>query len=95
MASYTTSSAEGTEIRSLEKVLATALNKQLQSICAANGLKTGGVKAELQNRIKIGTDTAALSTSFPYYLSYSSLLPSSCRENLARLVVVIRIDTCA
>ncbi|KAF2965783.1 hypothetical protein GQX73_g7785 [Xylaria multiplex] len=40
------------EIRQLERTLSTLLNKQLQLICQQNQLKTGGVKAELQNRIK-------------------------------------------
>ncbi|KAI5868039.1 PINIT domain-containing protein [Durotheca rogersii] len=40
------------DIRSLERILSTLLNKQLQQICAAHLLKTSGVKADLQNRIK-------------------------------------------
>ncbi|RYP07267.1 hypothetical protein DL765_009219 [Monosporascus sp. GIB2] len=44
--------ASNNEIRSLERTLATLLNKQLQQICATNGLRTSGVKLELQNRIK-------------------------------------------
>ncbi|RYP62632.1 hypothetical protein DL769_007238 [Monosporascus sp. CRB-8-3] len=44
--------ASNNEIRSLERILATLLNKQLQQICATNGLRTSGVKLELQNRIK-------------------------------------------
>ncbi|KAL7626259.1 E3 SUMO-protein ligase pli1 [Parahypoxylon ruwenzoriense] len=44
--------ASNADIRSLERVLSTLLNKQLQQICSAHGLKTSGVKADLQNRIK-------------------------------------------
>ncbi|KAI0195390.1 PINIT domain-containing protein [Xylaria flabelliformis] len=40
------------EIRQLERTLTTMLNKQLQQICSLSDLKTSGVKAELQNRIK-------------------------------------------
>ncbi|KAH7041131.1 PINIT domain-containing protein [Microdochium trichocladiopsis] len=40
------------DIRMLERSLNTLLNKQLQQICATNGLATSGVKASLQNRIK-------------------------------------------
>ncbi|KAI1777860.1 zf-MIZ-domain-containing protein [Hypoxylon cercidicola] len=40
------------EIRALERIVHTLLNKQLQHICASHGLKTGGVKATLQERIK-------------------------------------------
>lgn len=46
--------ASNNEIRALERILSTLLNKQLQNICATNGLRTSGVKAELQNRIKDG-----------------------------------------
>ena len=46
--------SSNSEIRALERTLSTLLNKQLQHICATNGLRTGGVKAELQNRIKTG-----------------------------------------
>lgn len=44
-----------TDIRQLERSLGTLLNKQLQQICATNGLATSGVKATLQSRIKTGT----------------------------------------
>ncbi|KAI0406604.1 PINIT domain-containing protein [Xylaria palmicola] len=40
------------EIRQLERTLSTLLNKQLQQICSAHQLRTSGVKAELQGRIK-------------------------------------------
>lgn len=40
------------DTRQLERIISTLLNKQLQQICAAHGLKTSGVKADLQNRIK-------------------------------------------
>ncbi|KAI2642555.1 hypothetical protein GGS21DRAFT_177964 [Xylaria nigripes] len=40
------------EIRQLERSLSTFLNRQLQHICVSHGLKTGGVKAELQSRIR-------------------------------------------
>ncbi|KAH8673691.1 PINIT domain-containing protein [Xylariales sp. PMI_506] len=39
------------EIHSLESILGALLNKQLQNICQLNGLKTSGIKAELQKRI--------------------------------------------
>lgn len=42
------------EIRALERDLAHLLNKHLQTICQSNGLRSSGVKAELQNRIKNG-----------------------------------------
>ncbi|KAI0417303.1 PINIT domain-containing protein [Xylaria grammica] len=44
--------SSNSEIRQLERMLSTLLNKQLQQICQQNQLRTGGVKAELQNRIK-------------------------------------------
>ncbi|KAI1368510.1 hypothetical protein F5Y08DRAFT_296007 [Xylaria arbuscula] len=44
--------SSNSEIRQLERTLSTLLNKQLQSICQQNSLKTSGVKAELQQRIK-------------------------------------------
>ncbi|KAI1331282.1 hypothetical protein F5Y16DRAFT_298428 [Xylariaceae sp. FL0255] len=44
--------ASNHEIRQLDHPLSQLLNRQLQHICAAHGLKTGGVKAELQGRIK-------------------------------------------
>ncbi|KAI1159055.1 hypothetical protein F5B18DRAFT_638315 [Nemania serpens] len=40
------------EIRQLERSLQNLLNKQLQQICVTYKLRTSGVKAELQNRIK-------------------------------------------
>ncbi|KAI1752265.1 hypothetical protein F4782DRAFT_148053 [Xylaria castorea] len=40
------------DIRQLERTLSTMLNKQLQQICSLSDLKTSGVKAELQSRIK-------------------------------------------
>ncbi|KAI0453243.1 hypothetical protein F5B21DRAFT_289278 [Xylaria acuta] len=40
------------EIRQLERTLSTMLNKHLQQICSLSDLKTSGVKAELQSRIK-------------------------------------------
>ncbi|KAI0554229.1 hypothetical protein F4679DRAFT_570615 [Xylaria curta] len=40
------------EIRQLERSLTAMLNKQLQHICLIGDLKTSGVKAELQSRIK-------------------------------------------
>ncbi|KAI1131574.1 hypothetical protein F5Y10DRAFT_52365 [Nemania abortiva] len=40
------------EIRQLERTLSTLLNKQLQQICVAHKMKSSGVKAELQGRIK-------------------------------------------
>ncbi|KAI0879555.1 hypothetical protein GGS24DRAFT_2207 [Hypoxylon argillaceum] len=47
MASYGNS-----DIRQLERTLQTLLNKQLQQICVTHKMKSSGVKAELQNRIK-------------------------------------------
>ncbi|KAI0013693.1 PINIT domain-containing protein [Xylariaceae sp. FL0662B] len=44
--------SSSSDIRQLERILNTLLNKQLQTICATHGLRTSGVKAELQNRIK-------------------------------------------
>ncbi|KAI1634156.1 PINIT domain-containing protein [Biscogniauxia mediterranea] len=41
-----------TELRQLERTINGLLNKHLQNICATHGLRTSGVKAELQNRIK-------------------------------------------
>ena len=46
--------ASNPEIRGLERELGQFLNKQLQQICGTIGLRTSGVKAELQNRIKNG-----------------------------------------
>ncbi|KAI0440468.1 hypothetical protein F4803DRAFT_553039 [Xylaria telfairii] len=46
------SAASNSEIRQLERTLQTMLNKNLQQICSLNDLKTSGVKAELQSRIK-------------------------------------------
>ncbi|KAI0603404.1 PINIT domain-containing protein [Biscogniauxia sp. FL1348] len=40
------------ELRQLERTINGLLNKHLQNICATHGLRTSGVKAELQNRIK-------------------------------------------
>lgn len=62
-----------TEIRALERILATLLNKQLQNICATNGLRTGGVKAELQTRIK---DGMSLPHPFRYIFPYFSIIPA-------------------
>ncbi|KAI2469202.1 PINIT domain-containing protein [Annulohypoxylon bovei var. microspora] len=45
-------SSNNPEIRSLERVISNMLNKKLQQICSTHGLKTSGVKADLQNRIK-------------------------------------------
>ncbi|KAI1417833.1 zf-MIZ-domain-containing protein [Hypoxylon sp. FL1857] len=45
-------SSTNSDIRSLERIISTLLNKQLQQICSSHGLKTSGVKADLQNRIK-------------------------------------------
>ncbi|KAI1085728.1 PINIT domain-containing protein [Whalleya microplaca] len=45
-------SSNNPDIRALERTLGMLLNKQLQNICALHGLRTSGVKAELQNRIK-------------------------------------------
>ncbi|KAI0481666.1 PINIT domain-containing protein [Xylaria cf. heliscus] len=45
-------SSSNSEIRQLERTLSTMLNKNLQQICSLSDLKTSGVKAELQNRIK-------------------------------------------
>ncbi|KAI1766403.1 PINIT domain-containing protein [Hypoxylon sp. FL1150] len=44
--------SSNSDIRALERILQTLLNKQLQQICSSHGLKTGGVKATLQDRIK-------------------------------------------
>ncbi|TGJ86106.1 hypothetical protein E0Z10_g2651 [Xylaria hypoxylon] len=44
--------SSNSEIRQLERTLSTLLNKQLQLICQQNQLRTSGVKAELQGRIK-------------------------------------------
>jgi hypothetical protein len=46
--------SSNSEIRPLVNALHTLLNKQLQQICATHGLKTSGVKAELQGRIRSG-----------------------------------------
>ncbi|KAI0914389.1 hypothetical protein F4824DRAFT_64563 [Ustulina deusta] len=46
------SNSSNSEIRQLERTLSSLLNKQLQLICQQNHLRTSGVKAELQNRIK-------------------------------------------
>ncbi|KAI1378274.1 zf-MIZ-domain-containing protein [Hypoxylon crocopeplum] len=46
------STSSNSDIRSLERIISTLLNKQLQTICSTHGLKTSGVKADLQNRIK-------------------------------------------
>ncbi|KAJ2980911.1 hypothetical protein NUW58_g6823 [Xylaria curta] len=40
------------DIRQLERLLSTLLNRQLQRICTEHCMKSSGVKAELQNRIK-------------------------------------------
>ncbi|KAK6950098.1 hypothetical protein Daesc_008424 [Daldinia eschscholtzii] len=45
-------SSNNPDIRSLERIISTLLNKQLQLICSSHGLRTSGVKADLQNRIK-------------------------------------------
>ncbi|KAI1105881.1 zf-MIZ-domain-containing protein [Jackrogersella minutella] len=45
-------SSSNPDIRSLERIISSMLNKQLQQICSSHGLKTSGVKADLQNRIK-------------------------------------------
>ncbi|KAI0480362.1 hypothetical protein GGR56DRAFT_625840 [Xylariaceae sp. FL0804] len=45
--------SSSSDIRELERTLANFLNKQLQTICSTNGLRTSGVKAELQNRIRV------------------------------------------
>ncbi|KAI1807931.1 zf-MIZ-domain-containing protein [Daldinia bambusicola] len=45
-------SSSNPDTRSLERIISTLLNKQLQHICSSHGLKTSGVKADLQNRIK-------------------------------------------
>ncbi|KAK8049255.1 PINIT domain-containing protein [Apiospora phragmitis] len=45
------SSTSAREIQSLSVQLGHMLNKQLQSICQINGLKTSGIKADLQKRI--------------------------------------------
>ncbi|ORY69539.1 PINIT domain-containing protein [Pseudomassariella vexata] len=50
MASTSNSISSG-EIAHLQTQLGTFLNKQLQSICAINGLKQSGIKADLQRRI--------------------------------------------
>ncbi|KAI0195021.1 hypothetical protein F4808DRAFT_331101 [Astrocystis sublimbata] len=55
------------EIRQLERTLSTMLNKNLQQICAYNDLRTSGVKAELQNRIK------DCKSSIPYLLPPSTI----------------------
>ncbi|KAI1117125.1 hypothetical protein F5Y14DRAFT_404939 [Nemania sp. NC0429] len=44
--------SSNSEIRQLERSLQNLLNKQLQQICVTYKLRTSGVKAELQNRIK-------------------------------------------
>ncbi|KAH8158544.1 hypothetical protein CIB48_g9707 [Xylaria polymorpha] len=44
--------SSNSDIRQLERTLSTMLNKHLQQICSLNDLKTSGVKAELQGRIK-------------------------------------------
>ncbi|KAI1180217.1 hypothetical protein F4777DRAFT_574499 [Nemania sp. FL0916] len=46
------SSNSNPEIRQLERGLQGLLNKQLVQICLANNMKSGGVKAQLQSRIK-------------------------------------------
>lgn len=49
------------QYRALVKRLSSSnylLNKQLQHICQVNGLRTSGVKAELQRRILDGESTA-------------------------------------
>ncbi|KAI1460722.1 PINIT domain-containing protein [Annulohypoxylon moriforme] len=45
-------SSSNSDIRSLERIISNMLNKKLQQICSSHGLKTSGVKADLQNRIK-------------------------------------------
>ncbi|KAI8966869.1 zf-MIZ-domain-containing protein [Daldinia sp. FL1419] len=45
-------SSNNSDTRSLERIISTLLNKQLQHICSSHGLRTSGVKADLQNRIK-------------------------------------------
>ncbi|KAH9883230.1 hypothetical protein F4778DRAFT_757074 [Xylariomycetidae sp. FL2044] len=40
------------EIRNLDRLVVTLVNRKLQHICATYGLRTSGVKAELQNRIR-------------------------------------------
>jgi E3 SUMO-protein ligase PIAS1 len=47
-------SSSRAEIQQLHSRLQTLLNKQLQNICQLNGLKTSGVKADLQRRILNG-----------------------------------------
>ncbi|OTB20550.1 hypothetical protein K445DRAFT_51314 [Daldinia sp. EC12] len=55
-------SSNNPDIRSLERIISTLLNKQLQLICSSHGLRTSGVKADLQNRIK--NDTIFKNTPF-------------------------------
>ncbi|KAI1096461.1 zf-MIZ-domain-containing protein [Rostrohypoxylon terebratum] len=45
-------SSSNPDIRQLERIISNMLNKNLQQICSSHGLKTSGVKANLQNRIK-------------------------------------------
>ena len=49
-----TMSSTNPEIRQLERAISHLLNKQLQQICQSSGLRTSGVKADLQTRIKKG-----------------------------------------
>ncbi|KAI1502273.1 PINIT domain-containing protein [Biscogniauxia marginata] len=46
------SSHNSSDIKQLERIVNGLLNKHLQNICATHGLRTSGVKAELQTRIK-------------------------------------------
>ncbi|KXJ97544.1 PINIT domain-domain-containing protein [Microdochium bolleyi] len=62
------------DIRTLERSLSTLLNKQLQQICATNGLATSGVKATLQNRIKTALHESCGNDPATYQHIRSSIL---------------------
>ncbi|KAI1429327.1 PINIT domain-containing protein [Xylaria sp. FL1777] len=70
-------SSSNSEIRQLERTLSTLLNKQLQLICQQNQLRTSGVKAELQSRIKMvrgasgQTPQPTMPNSFPNGSNYN------------------------
>jgi hypothetical protein len=75
------------DIRQLERTLSTLLNKQLQQICSTHGLKTSGVKAELQGRIKNGKFT------IPTYL-HLPMLPIHISSGAFESQTVGQITTC-
>ncbi|KAI1333766.1 hypothetical protein F5Y15DRAFT_403886 [Xylariaceae sp. FL0016] len=62
------------EITRLERAISQLLNKQLQTICATHGLRTSGVKAELQNRIKLALIENAQADPANYQLIRNTIL---------------------